>query len=142
MWYKYWSPCIFLNWCFYFLQICIPRSETAGSWGNFSFCFLKTLHTVLHTGCTILPSHQQRINVPFSPHTPQHVISDLFDDSRWSEILHCSLYLHFSSDLECWHLFMCLLIICISSLKQCLYRFLSFEKWDLFCLLLSCMRSF
>ena len=22
---EYWSPCIFLNWCFYFLQICIPR---------------------------------------------------------------------------------------------------------------------
>ena len=57
--------------------------------------------TALHTGCTILPSHQQRLNVPFSPHTPEHVISDLFYDSMWSVILHCSLYLHFSSDIEC-----------------------------------------
>ena len=102
MWYKYWSQCIFLNWCFHFLPICIPRSETAGSWSNFSFWFLKTLHTVLHTVCTILHSHQQCLKVPYSLHTPQHVISDLFDDRMWSVILHCSLDLHFSSDLECW----------------------------------------
>ena len=37
----------------------------------------------------------------FFPHLPRHFISDLFDDSMWSEILHCSLDLHFSSDLEC-----------------------------------------
>ena len=50
------------------------RSGIAGSYGGFIPSFLMNLHTIFHSGCIDLHSHQQRKSVPFSQHPFQHLL--------------------------------------------------------------------
>ena len=104
----------------------IPRSGITESYDGFIFSFLKDLHYIFHSGCTILHTHQQ-CTLPFlhtlvnNCYSWSFLILVILRVMKWYFLLMILILISMMMK-NGEHHFMYTLVICICSLVKDLFR--------------------
>ena len=124
--YEHWGTCYLFKLVFSFSSGLYRGGESLDHMVVPFLVYWGTSNTVFHNSCTSWHSHQQCTGVPFSPHPCQHLfvgfwVIHILTGVRWYLLVVLMCLSLIISDI--WTFFVCLLAICISSLKKCILKF-------------------